>query len=700
MARKKIDQKDDRKTRIFLSYSRKNLAFTELLKSELEKAGYQPSLDKTDIAPGEAWQDRLGKLIQDADAVVFCLSPHSAASTICGWEVDQAAKLGKRIIPVVADPVDPAQLPDALTKLNFVFFVDTSFDEGFAKLRSALDTNLDWIRLHTRLGELALEWQSRNEASSQLLFGRSLRDAEIWSAKRPDDAELPTPLQLQYIAASRSAESGRQRFRLIAAAAVAVLSLGLFVWGEANRREAITLRDNAERLLNTAQGAIENFSNEVANTLQGTSGVPPAAALSVLEVTLNMQNDLIKNGAIKPKFKSSLVGTHIQLARNYNVLGDSAKALENANLAIEYATEVNTELENIKLKSDDDQHIQDINLYNFISAHDTLGDIKKEMNDFQGALISYQAELELALKISENGSPKTDLEAKLLLTKTNIAEAKFYSGDKEGAASLIDEVLSSYNALTHIAAIDAGVISGSAEIDHCGFVPAINLDSFDKLNYRTSEQIALALKGVTLNDKKKYSEAQPFFCESLLAAKEVSSAWPDNPMTSLRLAKAHQELANNLHLQNVKEKNMTAFFEEDEFLKITKELSEHNPDNTKMLSDYAAAVWDKTIVSSKESSPIFFANQYKLYVELILKLALKNPTDPIILQKLSLSYYDVFAAHNLNISDTDSDNLKRFTDKMAILSLAHSATLSAGQSIEPDQKIKLTQQALAALTAQ
>lgn len=158
MAGKKIDRKDDRKTRIFLSYSRKDLAFAELLKSELEKAGYQPSLDKTDIAPGEAWQDRLGKLIQDADAVVFCLSHYSAASSICGWEVDESAKLGKRIIPAVVDAVDPSALPDALTKLNFIFFADTSFDVAFSNLRAALDTNLGWVRLHTRLGELALEW--------------------------------------------------------------------------------------------------------------------------------------------------------------------------------------------------------------------------------------------------------------------------------------------------------------------------------------------------------------------------------------------------------------------------------------------------------------------------------------------------------------------------------------------------------------
>jgi hypothetical protein len=34
----------------------------------------------------------------------FVLSPESAVSPICAWELDDAIKLGKRILPLIARP--------------------------------------------------------------------------------------------------------------------------------------------------------------------------------------------------------------------------------------------------------------------------------------------------------------------------------------------------------------------------------------------------------------------------------------------------------------------------------------------------------------------------------------------------------------------------------------------------------------------
>ena len=47
----------------------------EELVTVLELAGYEPYLDRHDIAAAEDWEVRLGDLIQSADTIVFILSP-------------------------------------------------------------------------------------------------------------------------------------------------------------------------------------------------------------------------------------------------------------------------------------------------------------------------------------------------------------------------------------------------------------------------------------------------------------------------------------------------------------------------------------------------------------------------------------------------------------------------------------------------
>src|SRR5580692_12469150 len=92
------------RAKVFVSYSRKDMVFAQMLVGALAARGFDAFLDKTDIAPGEPWKERLATLIATADTVVFAVSPDSIASAICGWELEESAKLGKRVIPVVARP--------------------------------------------------------------------------------------------------------------------------------------------------------------------------------------------------------------------------------------------------------------------------------------------------------------------------------------------------------------------------------------------------------------------------------------------------------------------------------------------------------------------------------------------------------------------------------------------------------------------
>jgi hypothetical protein len=169
------------KPRIFISYARSDSsALAEELAAGLEVANFEPYLDRHDIAAAEDWEARLGGLIQSADTVVFILSPAAVKSKRCAWEVERAAELGKRVIPVVGKPVSEAETPERLRRLNYIFFCEgQSFARPLSELATALRQDVEWIREHTRLGEAAARWQTRTRIS-----GGSRRAGDDASAER------------------------------------------------------------------------------------------------------------------------------------------------------------------------------------------------------------------------------------------------------------------------------------------------------------------------------------------------------------------------------------------------------------------------------------------------------------------------------------------------------------------------------------
>src|SRR6266550_1590181 len=160
------------KLKVFISYSRKDSTFADELLTGLQVAGLAPFLDRHDIAAGEDWEARLGGLIAQSDTVVFVVSPEAVRSERCRWEVDRTIELSKRLLPVIFKPVPEHDIPKKLSRLQFVRF-DTGrgITRPLAELAEALRQDLDWIREHTRLGELARRWEARVRPESLLLRG-------------------------------------------------------------------------------------------------------------------------------------------------------------------------------------------------------------------------------------------------------------------------------------------------------------------------------------------------------------------------------------------------------------------------------------------------------------------------------------------------------------------------------------------------
>jgi formylglycine-generating enzyme required for sulfatase activity len=207
------------KLKVFISYSRKDsAAFADELVAGLELAGFAPFLDRHDIAPGEPWEVRLGGLIEQSDTVVFVVSPEAVKSDRCVWEVDRTIELSKRLLPVIFKPVPEHDIPQKLSRLQFVRF-DTGrgITRPLAELAEALRQDLDWIREHTRLGEIATRWDKKGRPESLLLRGDDLDAAKAWMAARKAAAPEITDAQRAFVRASEEAEAtrlGKERAQL------------------------------------------------------------------------------------------------------------------------------------------------------------------------------------------------------------------------------------------------------------------------------------------------------------------------------------------------------------------------------------------------------------------------------------------------------------------------------------------------------
>src|SRR5262245_63153727 len=105
------DSPDKGKVRVVISYSRDDLKFADQLDAALNACGFECVIDRHGISGGEDWKRRLSTLISGADTVVFVLSPTSARSEICAWEVEEAARLNKRILPINCRPLEGTSPP-------------------------------------------------------------------------------------------------------------------------------------------------------------------------------------------------------------------------------------------------------------------------------------------------------------------------------------------------------------------------------------------------------------------------------------------------------------------------------------------------------------------------------------------------------------------------------------------------------------
>ena len=232
------------------------------LDEELKRRDREAWVDWEGIPPGDTWEKTIYGAIEGTDTFIFVLTPDSIASQVCGKEIAHAAANNKRLVPIVHRDVAADRVPKSLGELNWIFCRDSDdFEEATDTLIRALDTDLTWVRAHTRLLTRAIEWDANGRNNSFVLRGEDLRSAEQWLAEAGAQKERqPTALQTEYIIASRKAAARRQRITLgaVTFGLVIALVLAALAFYQRNLAEERRRQARARELTSEARLAISS----------------------------------------------------------------------------------------------------------------------------------------------------------------------------------------------------------------------------------------------------------------------------------------------------------------------------------------------------------------------------------------------------------------------------------------------------------
>jgi WD40 repeat protein len=226
--------------KLFVSYSRKDSVTAHKLIEAFKSIQQDVWVDWESIPPAVDWLEQIFRGIEASDAFIFLISPDSIASEVCKVEITRAAINNKRIIPIVLRDVDPKITPDNIRKLNWTFIRETdNFEEGLAKVKTAIELDLDWLEEHRRLQVRSLEWH-RKKDTSLLLRGRDLRNARHMIATATAKDPIPTDLQKTFIDYSLRSERNRTAAWIATGIALIIMAILSVVAVQQSRQAKIS----------------------------------------------------------------------------------------------------------------------------------------------------------------------------------------------------------------------------------------------------------------------------------------------------------------------------------------------------------------------------------------------------------------------------------------------------------------------------
>lgn len=122
-------------TKIFISYSHKNLKTATRVYTSLQNAGFEPWMDKFNIRKGERWDTAIQRGLNQSSVMALLLTPSASGSTHVNDEWFYFLEQQKVVIPLKVEPLSwPEGWPYRLIRLQYIDFVDQPFESAIAEL--------------------------------------------------------------------------------------------------------------------------------------------------------------------------------------------------------------------------------------------------------------------------------------------------------------------------------------------------------------------------------------------------------------------------------------------------------------------------------------------------------------------------------------------------------------------------------------
>jgi CRP-like cAMP-binding protein len=133
----RLKKRDVPPPKVFVSYARVDEAFASRLANNLLKQKIEVWIDIFRLEPGKSWARQIGEALDTCQVMLLILSPHSVASNNVEDEWNYYLDQQK---PTVAVLREPCKLPYRLSKLHYISFHDTDYDQALARVVATLNT--------------------------------------------------------------------------------------------------------------------------------------------------------------------------------------------------------------------------------------------------------------------------------------------------------------------------------------------------------------------------------------------------------------------------------------------------------------------------------------------------------------------------------------------------------------------------------
>jgi WD40 repeat protein len=253
------DTNGSRKTRIFISYSRKNKLFVRKLNKAIDESGIECWVDWEGIPLSADWMAEITAAIKASDAFVFVISPDSLKSKVCMDELELGIQYNKKIVPVLYCAPDKKQkMHPKLGSTNWVYMrpQKDDFKATVPKLVESIQTDLGWVKQHTRILQRASEWDQKSRNKSYVLQGSDLEEGEHWMTESTaSQGRSVAVVQAEYISTSRKVAVQRQRTLTIGIGIALALSIFMGIFAFMQRRVAL---ENEKAAVSSQLTAVAN----------------------------------------------------------------------------------------------------------------------------------------------------------------------------------------------------------------------------------------------------------------------------------------------------------------------------------------------------------------------------------------------------------------------------------------------------------